>query len=96
MSNFVRRAALVGLSATLMLALPAAAADDAEKKQSKPAAAAKVTDPVCGMELEPKAAAAKSQYQGKTYYFCAKEEKEQFDKSPTNYVKTASKPKKAS
>jgi YHS domain-containing protein len=72
---------LVAVSAAIMFA-----ADTAKK----------VKDPVCGMELEPKAAAAKSQYDGKTYYFCTKEEKAEFDKSPTKYVKAATKPKKTS
>ena len=29
------------------------------------------TDPVCGMDVDPATAAATSEYQGKTYYFCA-------------------------
>lgn len=28
-------------------------------------------DPVCKMEVDEKSAAATSEYQGKTYYFCA-------------------------
>lgn len=54
-----------------------------------PAAAgqAQVTDPVCGMTVEPKTAAAKSVYAGKTYYFCSKDDKEKFDKDPEKYLK---------
>ena len=47
-------------------------------------------DPVCGMEVSPgkaEKAGLTSHYQGKTYYFCADECKEQFDKSPERYVK---------
>ncbi len=44
-------------------------------------------DPVCGMEVEPKTAIAKSTYQGKTYYFCSMEDKQAFDKEPQRYIK---------
>ena len=39
------------------------------------------------MEIDAKSAAAKSTYKGKTYYFCAVSEKEQFEKAPAKYVK---------
>lgn len=44
-------------------------------------------DPVCGMQVDEKNAAATSQYQGQTYYFCAKVCKGEFDKEPIKYVK---------
>jgi YHS domain-containing protein len=44
------------------------------------------TDPVCGMEVTPETAAATSEYQGRTYYFCSVEDKETFDKNPERYV----------
>ncbi|MFL6195128.1 MAG: YHS domain-containing protein [Thermoanaerobaculia bacterium] len=50
------------------------------------AAAAKVTDPVCGMTVDP-AKAPKSTYAGKTYYFCSAEDKAKFDKDPASFVK---------
>ena len=37
-------------------------------------------DPVCDMEVDPQTAPAKSEYQGKTYYFCCPECKPEFDK----------------
>ncbi|HRQ41598.1 MAG TPA: YHS domain-containing protein [Chloroflexota bacterium] len=43
-------------------------------------------DPVCGMEVDKKTAAATSQYKGKTYYFCAPGCKTAFDKNPEKYV----------
>lgn len=43
-------------------------------------------DPVCGMNVDEKTAAAKSEYQGKTYYFCAPGCKQAFDKDPEKYV----------
>ena len=38
-----------------------------------------VTDPVCGMQIDPASAAATSQANGKTYYFCAASCKAEFD-----------------
>ncbi len=43
-------------------------------------------DVVCGMMVDPKTAAGKSEYQGKTYYFCSKGCKATFDKNPAKYV----------
>lgn len=43
-------------------------------------------DPVCGMDVDPKTAALKSIYKGKTYYFCAPGCKREFDKNPEKYV----------
>ena len=36
-------------------------------------------DVVCGMQVDPAKAAGTSQYNGKTYYFCAKGCKAKFD-----------------
>jgi P-type Cu+ transporter len=46
-----------------------------------------MVDPVCGMGVDPATAAAKSDYKGKTYYFCDKNEKVQFDKDPEKFLK---------
>ncbi len=43
-------------------------------------------DPVCGMDVDEKKAAAKSEYKGKTYYFCALGCKKAFDTNPTKYL----------
>ena len=57
-------------------------------------------DPVCGMEVDEARANATgktSVYRGKTYYFCAEECKEQFDKDPGRFVtKPANTPGKPS
>lgn len=45
-----------------------------------------VQDPVCGMEVDPKTAVAKSDHHGKTYYFCSKGCKATFDKNPEKFV----------
>lgn len=47
-------------------------------------------DPVCGMEVDEKTAAGKSEYKGKTYYFCAPGCKQAFDKDPGKYLGTSS------
>jgi YHS domain-containing protein len=47
-------------------------------------------DPVCKMVVDEKTAPAKSEYKGKTYYFCALGCKKAFDKEPEKYL-----PKKA-
>jgi YHS domain-containing protein len=52
----------------------------------QPPAAAKTRDPVCGMEVETKSA-EKAAYQGKTYYFCSRADKEKFLADPEKYVK---------
>lgn len=43
-------------------------------------------DPVCKMEVDEKTAPAKSEYKGKTYYFCALGCKKEFDKNPEKYT----------
>jgi YHS domain-containing protein len=43
-------------------------------------------DPVCGMQVDEKKAAATSVYKGATYYFCAAGCKVAFDKSPEKFI----------
>ncbi len=42
-------------------------------------------DPVCGMQVDEKKAAATSVYHGTAYYFCAPACKAMFDKSPEKF-----------
>ena len=44
------------------------------------------TDPVCKMKVIEEKAAAKTDYKGNTYYFCAKVCKEKFEKEPEKYL----------
>ena len=44
-------------------------------------------DPVCKMQVDEKTAAGRSEYQGKTYYFCAAACKAKFDANPGQYIK---------
>lgn len=43
-------------------------------------------DPVCGMEVDAKNPAGKSDYKGKTYYFCGPHCKRVFDEDPEKYA----------
>ena len=44
-------------------------------------------DPVCGMEVDEKKAAAKAEHKGKTYYFCAPGCQKAFAENPEKYLK---------
>jgi len=43
-------------------------------------------DPVCKMTVDEKTAKFKTDYKGKTYYFCAPGCKKVFDKNPDKYL----------
>ena len=45
-----------------------------------------VKDLVCGMDVDPAAAAGRTEYQGQTYYFCGTKCKEKFDLNPEQYL----------
>ena len=47
--------------------------------------AAKLVDPVCGMEVD-KATATTATYKGQTYYFCSEDDKSKFLKNPEQYT----------
>ena len=71
----------------LALASPTPRHMDNKSAQAQTEQTAKeAVDPVCSMKVDPKRA-EKSVYKGKTYYFCSKEDKDAFDKSPQKYVK---------
>jgi YHS domain-containing protein len=44
-------------------------------------------DPVCGMTVAEENSAGTSEYEGKTYYFCAPGCRESFEKEPEKYLK---------
>ncbi|MGK7310965.1 MAG: YHS domain-containing protein [Candidatus Longimicrobiales bacterium M2_2A_002] len=46
----------------------------------------KVTDPVCGMNVDPKTAAAEVEYEGKTYHFCSEGCRKSFEEDPERYL----------
>lgn len=43
-------------------------------------------DPICKMQVDEKTAQYKSEYKGKTYYFCAPGCKQKFDANPDEYA----------
>lgn len=45
------------------------------------------TDPACKMTIDEKSAAGKSDYNGKTYYFCSFGCEAKFDRNPQQYTK---------
>lgn len=44
-------------------------------------------DPVCGMDVQPEQAAGRSEYQGRTFYFCCPDCKQKFDAAPQQYAR---------
>jgi len=44
-------------------------------------------DPICKMQVDEKTAKWKSDFKGKTYYFCAPGCKKKFDSDPEKYSK---------
>ena len=46
-----------------------------------------VKDPVCGMGVNEKTAKYKTDFKGKTYYFCNPGCKSTFEKNPAKYLK---------
>jgi YHS domain-containing protein len=47
----------------------------------------KVTDPVCGMQIESEKAAGKTEYQGETYWFCSDSCRRKFEAEPAKYAR---------
>jgi len=76
---------------TILFALLMAGVSLADDKAPK---TAEVKDPVCSMTVDPKTATDKATYKGKTYYFCSREDKETFTKSPEKFAKADDKTKK--
>jgi xanthine dehydrogenase accessory factor len=52
---------------------------------------AKVTDPICGMTVEPVTCGHSSEYNGRVYYFCCAGCKQEFDKQPEAHIGTSRK-----
>ena len=46
-------------------------------------------DPVCGMTVDPATAAGSTEYQGTTYYFCARNCLERFTRDPGAFLEAA-------
>jgi Cu+-exporting ATPase len=44
-------------------------------------------DPVCGMQVDEMQAKATAQHQGRTFYFCSPECRQQFQQEPDRYAR---------
>ncbi|HXG85541.1 MAG TPA: heavy metal translocating P-type ATPase [Pyrinomonadaceae bacterium] len=55
------------------------------------AVSTKVKDPVCGMTIDEREAAGKSEFNGKTYYFCSPVCKKKFDANPAQFAEAEEK-----
>ena len=51
-----------------------------------------VTDPVCGMTIDPAKAVGTSSYDGVTYHFCSRGCETKFDNAPAQFAGSASVP----
>lgn len=56
---------------------------------------ATVTDPICGMTIDPARAVGSSTYDGHTYHFCSRGCEAQFDTAPAQYAKAIAPPAEA-
>ncbi len=52
-----------------------------------------VKDPICGMTINPKNAAGKTEFGGETWYFCGLSCKKKFDAEPETFAKPAAAPR---
>ena len=52
--------------------------------------AQQVKDPVCGMMVDPRSAAAQTGFEAHTYYFCSSACLDRFEKDPARYASAAS------
>jgi len=59
---------------------------DQEKEHDMSEQSSKVTDPVCGMTVDPATAAASVEHADHTYYFCGKGCAKSFSKDPGKYA----------
>lgn len=75
-----------GEEKTAALGVPLQALALEQAKRDAGRTLTKVTDPVCRMMIDPDDAAATSEYQAVTYYFCAVSCKTKFDAEPGRYL----------
>ncbi|MHB8273192.1 MAG: heavy metal translocating P-type ATPase, partial [Dermatophilaceae bacterium] len=62
---------------------------DQEKEHDMSETTPQVTDPVCGMSVDPATAAASVEHEGRTYYFCGKGCAKTFSADPGKYTNAA-------
>jgi YHS domain-containing protein len=76
---------LLSIEVLMLILTPACRSPQANSPDGTSEVAKNVTDPVCGMGVDP-ASALKVEHAGKTYYFCSKECKASFEKNPSRYA----------
>lgn len=76
------RLATVTLMAGLAMPFPGPLAACGQKTDQK---VQQAVDPVCGMTVDKKTA-EKAIYKGKTYYFCSRDDKQTFEKTPEKFT----------
>jgi Cu+-exporting ATPase len=59
-----------------------------EPQEEREEAMATVRDPVCGMDIDPAAAAASEEYDGRTHHFCSEGCHERFVAAPDRFAST--------
>ena len=59
---------------------------DEEKEEDMHEETTTVTDPVCGMSIDPATAATSTEHEGHTYYFCSQHCADSFAANPDTYV----------
>jgi len=59
---------------------------DQEKENDMSEESPRITDPVCGMSVDPATAAASVEHEGRTYYFCGKGCAKSFNADPGKYT----------
>jgi Cu+-exporting ATPase len=62
---------------------------DQEKEHDMPDKSPMVTDPVCGMSINPADAASSIEHEGHTYYFCSAACAAKFTVHPEQYISAA-------
>jgi len=60
--------------------------EEKEKENTMSHNSEKATDPVCGMSVDPAAAASSVEHEGQTYYFCSNHCAESFRADPARYT----------
>jgi Cu+-exporting ATPase len=63
---------------------------DEEAEETMTMSPEAVIDPVCGMSIDPSTAAASTEHEGQTYYFCSHHCHKSFTEDPASYVGAAS------
>ncbi|MBO3799428.1 MAG: copper-translocating P-type ATPase [Thermoproteota archaeon] len=79
--------ALVMSLSTVIVALNTQTLRKYEPEETRTVRMKTVTDPVCGMKIDPETAYSRLEYGGQTVYFCSKHCEEEFRKNPEKYRK---------